>query len=279
MSDHIVKNRIVIPQIKSYGDLVIACYSLAKYGNGQEIILCGRHLLNLVQAIGFENYEILECAEVPAFFDLKKRGIVAGVSSFATLRGALKEKLRPTDSVIIDKLGLKERLLYRGLHAFPIGPTYNIYRDYKLFFGASDVESSNCESFHPGDIVGVFPDSRVARKIIPDNLCVSLLEKLNALGYRCKLVKVGFGEDTEVIKYVNGFESLIDSIRGFDSIISSDSLPAHLAQMYEIPVFVMSPVDNSYWLPEYSLERKASCLFGNWNVAVDEFYGKSQTDF
>jgi hypothetical protein len=60
------------------------------------------------------------------------------------------------------------------------------------------------------------------------------------------------------------FESLASAIRSVDSVISADSLPAHLAEYFGRPVFVASPAPNEYWLP-YGCFRQE-----RWGIFHDE---------
>jgi hypothetical protein len=44
-------------------------------------------------------------------------------------------------------------------------------------------------------------------------------------------------------------------------VISADSLPAHIAEIKGFKPVVVSPIDNSYWLPQTSFHSGAWSLF------------------
>ncbi|TAG31666.1 MAG: hypothetical protein EAZ35_03170 [Sphingobacteriia bacterium] len=112
----------------------------------------------------------------------------------------------------------------------------NIYDSYRNFFAAfNDLPSVVSDSLNlKGKRVLVFPDSRLKKKQITATALKNILLNLqqqNALAAVAKFQKPflddGIGYDD--------FKSLVALIAGADFIISSDSLPAHIAQLLQKP--------------------------------------------
>jgi hypothetical protein len=46
-------------------------------------------------------------------------------------------------------------------------------------------------------------------------------------------------------------------------VVSADSVPAHLAEYFDVPTYVLSPAPNEYWLPLSSFLTRGWSLFGD----------------
>jgi ADP-heptose:LPS heptosyltransferase len=64
-----------------------------------------------------------------------------------------------------------------------------------------------------------------------------------------------------VVKIPKKFNSLVDKLREYYFVLSADSLPAHLAEFFILPIFVIGPRPNKYWLPQSSFEHNSCAVF------------------
>lgn len=254
--------------VKSYGDFIIASNALRANGSHSDSLLCGSHLRPLMTAIDYKgNIEWLETGgdNVPAFFDVRKFGILSAIASGVTLHRLINEHVAANDLLVFDRLGWRQNFL-AGLKLkahIATGKT-NIYLDYEQFL-SKDVNNRVELPVKNVTKIGIFPDSRLAKKQLGPTLVSKIFHDLIKLGCDPQVVYVGSNPTRLGINnsVVNGFDALIDRVRDFDIIISADSLPAHLAEYFEKPVFVISPVNNNYWLP------KSAFLNGRFSLFCD----------
>jgi ADP-heptose:LPS heptosyltransferase len=67
--------------------------------------------------------------------------------------------------------------------------------------------------------------------------------------------------DVGVTRVERSFEALVAAIAAADVIISSDSLPAHIAGYVGRPMFVVTPEFNRYWLPSQAFSADSTATF------------------
>jgi hypothetical protein len=255
--------------LKSFGDLVIACRFLRDVEDSDVGMFCGEHLQSLVLALGYKgSISWVKSADhsVPAFYDWNKRGTLHAIKSGFLLKHEIKRCTSYGDELVFDRLTWREAFLGFGLvKSQIISGENNIYLDYRAF-------TSNCSFEIPrkknGAVkVGIFPDSRLKTKQLPDELVRNIFLNLVQLGYDPEVVYVGDVIVPSILpsSTIFGFYELIDKVLSFDVVVSSDSLPAHLAEYHNLPVFVFSPVDNLYWLPESSFHTNGYARFDQIN--------------
>jgi len=159
---------------------------------------------------------------------------------------------------VFDRMGWRQRFLAFGRHSTDIiSGKPNIYLDYEAFMGIEEVPSYELASPSFKGRIGIFPDSRLVSKRIPESLLERIRETLKILGYQPEIVYTGAHSE------INTFEALIEKIIAFDAIVSADSLPAHMAEYFGRPMFVMSSVSNDYWLPKTAYLQGGHALFGS----------------
>lgn len=257
--------------LKAYGDLVIACNCVRNANAAQNGLLVGSHLRQLLDILKFNGtFRFIEIGEsVPAFFDTKKCGYFMGLSNGFVLRKKIQASIQQkSDLLVFDALGLRQRFLGwpfrieaissgRGMH--------NIYLDYAQYLGLSenDIISRCTRSRMTAGNVYVFPDSRIKDKVLPDCLVNRIAEENIRHGKETILVKVGKPVDLPQfsalrLQWVDGFDQLTAQVNKADSLVSADSLPAHLAEYIGTPVFVFTPTPNDYWMP---LSSYNGCYF------------------
>ena len=246
-----------VVSIKAYGDLVIACNILKMINvKGERAsLLAGSHHKELIEAIKplCKIFIMEQGRDLPAIFDLKRQGIIAGIRNLLLLKVQFSKLSEDRDHFIFDKLGIREKFISDGLYRSSIEMGQeNIYQDYFTYFG---IEKPHIALHKSADEkVLIFPDSRLLAKELPDLLVLKISDMIIATGKRPVVVRIGqnnthdYGKNIEV-ESIYGFESLVSKIKNAGSIISADSLPAHLAEYFAKPIFVFSPKANNYWLP------------------------------
>lgn len=261
--------------LKAFGDLVITRTSLARFGPTSIYppIVIGHHLVALDNVLTPSGKRIvLEHGEpgIPALFDVRKSGLWRAIASGTRLRRTLGELSLPVDvKLVFDRLGYREKYI-AGSHSILSlsGRNPNIYLDYEQLLKPNDRIHHNAEAIAAQiRTVGIFPGSRIFAKQLTEPLVATLLRRVEALGFHPILFLLdGEQRDLEVsgLPYrhiARNFGAMINAVSSVDAVISADSLPAHLAEYLERPVFVVSPVQNQYWLPHTSFLLQRWVLF------------------
>lgn len=264
--------------LKSFGDFVIAMNRVRRVrsASNREVpqVIAGEHVRDLAAALGVES-DILfigddSWLDVPAAFDVHKRGMFSAIRSALELRQRLK-KLHPGMEFIFDRLEWRERFIARGrqLHALPKS-SENIYSAYDCYFKSTgyEVPSSNkLERMSLRNAI-VVPGARIAQKIMSSMAIAAFVSELETYGIPTKVILLE-DEIFDLPKWIRvdivprRFNSLIDKIISSDLVVSADSLPAHLSEFLGVPVFVSSPSKNTYWLPE------SAYLTNGWSILND----------
>lgn len=244
--------------LKSFGDTVIACHHLRALASPEDELVCAGHLRSLLVALGYPGaVSWLANGEngVPAFFDIRKHGVWAALKSATRLKRSILTTRSAGDSIVFDRLGWRQRYLAAGMPCEDVvAGTHNIYLDYEAFFGRVHPGVVGCGCVR--GVVGIFPDSRIAAKELPEPLVQAVSECLKAAGYDFRVVRAGDGRE------ISTFEGLVETVQSFSGIVSADSLPAHLAEYFGKPSFVFSPAPNPYWLPKSAYLNGNHSIFG-----------------
>ena len=98
------------------------------------------------------------------------------------------------------------------------------------------------------DNIILFPDSRKKNKILKK----TVINDISNLSGKIKIAKFGvYDNESNFISY-SSFDELTNIIKNADFIISSDSLPAHLAEFYNKPHFILyNQKINFEWLTPF----------------------------
>lgn len=255
--------------LKAFGDLVIAATALE---SAPEVrtpgLLIGSHLLPLASALDIRvPWVVLQLPEsgVPAMYDVRRCGIRAGACSLLQVRRSFR-RAALSEPLLFDRVGLREHIL-----AFPDRPlglpaAPNIYLAYRALVG--DGQRHVLERTPTGlRRIGIFPGSRILAKNIPVALVDAAHALCEAQGWQVSLYLLD-GErpdlqtaDRTHIVVPRKFEAMIAAVAECDAVISADSLPAHLAERAQRPVFVLSPVENRFWFPLSAYETGRYSLF------------------
>lgn len=251
---------------KAYGDLIIASHFLRAQPKECIGVIGGGHLQPLSDAIGLSvsaKYINVDDLSVPAIFDLKRRGICAAMLSALRIRRALHREIDRTDGLVFDELTKRARYMawpYR-VEGVRSGES-NIYLDYAKYFRTSPRMARKRSPGHWRSIA-IFPDSRrdekrMGRALLSRVVGTCLSRSIDPVVV-CAGPQPSYGfENICDTRVIDRFDALVRAIRSCDAIVSTDSLPAHMAEYYGVPVFVLTPRRNDYWMP-YSVFSSRSC--------------------
>lgn len=269
---------ILVPALKAYGDFVIALIStrglLCDARHPRPVIVAGRHLEPLATALAVDP-EVRFIGEpgwtdVPAAFDVRKRGKVAAMRSLLDLRRHFDRLDRST--LLFDHLGVRESFI--GARHARVGlprRSGNIYLAYGQVFedlGHGAVSDPPLQTSRRPRRAVIVPGSRIDRKILPRDAIATIHARLAAAAIDARVLLLE-QELVEVPPHVPSrtlarrFDVLSAALGDADLVISADSLAAHLAEFRRLPSFVVSRAENPYWLPRSAYLCGAHATFGD----------------
>ncbi len=269
-----------IVTLKAFGDFVIACNAAQSVTiprnaacTERPIVIAGEHVRPLASALGVESdVEFIgskQWTDVPAAFDVRKRGLFPALHSLIELRARLTQIPREK-KFVFDNAGLREFFICsnRKLHHIS-KESGNIYIAYQEFF--QSVPQEEKKKFDKFSLsrhkkITLIPGSRVALKIIPKLLIDSIHRMVEERGYSITVMvldgeNIEFSKNIQSIHIPRRFEDLIATIRDSDFIIAADSLPSHIAEYFNIPQFVFTPNKINFMLPQSAHESHAWTTF------------------
>jgi len=256
--------RYIFLEVKAFGDLTVTAAVLRTLPQDMLAncsLLVAPHLIDLVAvlrpACAIELLNLSENIQPPALFDIKKRGILAGIQSALSLRRAIA-KIPQESILVMHKSTERERFIVGEHQLIILPPAENIYLAYKLFFLQCFSVACAKNDLHKPLInrrIALCPFSRMASKNLPFDLVVELARICTDSGFELELLLLEgecFDYHLEPIQVriiPRRFDALADNLQTYAGVISADSLSAHLAEYKGVPVFVVSPLPNRYWLP------------------------------
>lgn len=255
---------------KAFGDLIIALSCTAGSGvdKGSRLLL-GSHLLPLCEAIGSSlPVVVLEHGEsgVPSLYDVRKNGWPRAARSALALRASLRQA-SSDNTLMFDRMGWRERFVAGARPALALPDEDNIYLAYRRVFGSGGAAFDPRPAFSRR--LGIFPGSRLPKKCLPLELIADIERAIEASGGVAELILLdGERPDLErdrpeAQKVPRSFAAMAKAVRGCDAVVSADSMPAHMAEAFGRPVFVFTPVANSYWMPYSAFAERRWALFSD----------------
>ncbi len=134
-----------------------------------------------------------------------------------------------------------------------------IYENYDAFF-SNDLVSN--ESKKPVQKIAIFPDARIAKRIIPIHTIQKIKNTINTQALKFEVIRFKKKVEESDLLYEN-FNQLIGFIQQADLIIGADSLPIHLAQFFQKKHFMFFPEGGlTNFLTPYA---KSKISYGNFN--------------
>lgn len=265
-------------ELKSFGDLVMPTSSL-RLLPASDLARCrlviGSYLQDLCRALAppcaIEVLPISDRKVPAAVFDIKNRGMVAGIRSALTLRAALS-RTAPGATLVMESQARRERFIAGRRDCQAIPPAENVYLAFEAFMAqtfdlappTSPLERDRTRTKR----VALCPFSRVAAKNIPPDIVAELAHACKRTGFEAELLQLE-GEqfqhpDAPPARVIaRRFDALGNALSDYAAVISADSLPAHFAEYRGTPAFVASPADNRYWLPKHAFQGD------HWGLFVD----------
>ncbi len=254
--------------LRSYGDFVISLYHLTNTPPDYQPyrLVASKHLEQLHLAL----FPFLSPAQKQIeFVDFGiKNQILSGFTHRYLLTTtnlkelkSLQRQLQGVDSIVLEqkrrawliKLAIKAKVS-------TVHKTGNIYDSWANFYQnktALQVTKSKHQS------VLIFPDSRLQRKAIPENVLMEIENQFNQQGMQVH--RAYFKKAVKGIAYQN-FEALVQLVHEAKYIISSDSLPAHIAQLLQKPHTILYANQiNLEWVTPFAKENGSAYLFEEVN--------------
>jgi hypothetical protein len=285
------KRPIALATVKSFGDFVIAHSVLHQVDDRDKprtrLISCG-HVKDLSavlpQDVSVALMDYCDGEGVPALFDVRNRGSMAAIKSALSLRRGLQSIERYSgETLAFDVLGVREKFVagrWPAIGPKKLGP--NIYDTFTELLAEREIRIKGRAAparARPGGSVGIFPESRVAEKRLTAEALSIIYERSTRAGQQATLFVLAgdpspIRDQPWVVTIDRNFQSLANAIKSVDCVISADSLPAHLAEYFERPVFVASRFSNEYWLPHGCFVARHWGLFGSaaeLSASLDRF--------
>jgi hypothetical protein len=274
---------IALVSLKAFGDFIIARWALRQLDTGTTnvTLIAGDHLAELDAALGSRvgtRYVRHGEGGVPALFDMNRLGVCRGVSSAVRLRRLIQELNLPSHTYLVfDKVSLRESFIAAALPTKTLPGAKNIYLAYSELLGLTatleDAAAATGLAKRPAR-VGIFPGSRISAKSLPADVITQLIDICQSAGARPTVFALE-GEVNDlspglpVINVPRRFEAMVQAVRSVGTVISADSMPAHMAEYFDCPVFVVSPVPNHHWLPLSCLATGRWALFDDLGARAD----------
>ena len=206
--------------LRAYGDFTIAVQALA----ATDVIVASLHLKPLYDAlisrgcISPRSIDFVDFGITGSQLNLFTNKSFFSIDTFRQL-SKIKQYVRanPGSSDFVEQ---SSRL---GLLNFFTGHSFKaIFETREPVYAAYSLPAQGLE--RKGDKVLILPDARLPKRVIPS----SILARIDGQVAR-------FGSD-----YAS-FEQLIDLIQAADYVVTSDSLPLHLAYLCRKPHFILYP--------------------------------------
>lgn len=267
-----------IVTLKAFGDFVIACNASRRIqivdGMFAPTVVAGEHVRNLASALGV-NREIQfigddSWSDVPAIFDVRKRGVLSALRSLQNLRHRL-DALPSSMHFVFDHSGWRERFIggrrfFRSLSS----KSGNIYLAYdQLFESLGYGILATCPKVtHAISRAIIIPGARMRHRQIPASVLAQLAAELRQRCIKTSVVvlegeSIDLPAGIHLKKLPRNFAELVAAVKDSDLVISADSLPSHLSEFLDVPVFVSTPSPKPYWLP------RSAYLTNGWATFAD----------
>jgi len=266
--------------LRSYGDYVILLNSLRNTTIKQSIhLIVSNHLQLLHEAlkldfptnihISFANFKIQN--GILSLFTNKHFFSLAAIKELISLRQYFRNKKnenyfiehRQKSLLLQFFLGIKLKFIYHE---------NNVYNSFHKFFeGQPILNEQPSFTLNSSSTVIIFPDSRKKNKIINSTTISKLVMALDQKAVQYKIAKFSTGIENKKemfneISYSN-FTDLVEIIKKADFIISSDSLPVHIAELYYKPHWILyNHKINTNWLTPSSSSSNYYSTFDQTNL-------------
>lgn len=267
-----------IVTLKAFGDFVIACNASKHIQTVNAMdapkVVAGEHVRSLASALGVDRtIQFIgddSWTDVPAAFDVRKRGVLSAIRSLKNLRNRI-DALPANMELVFDHLGWRERFIGRGrLLQSLSGESGNIYLAYDRFFESLGygILKTYPEVKHAVSRAIIIPGARMRYRQIPAPVLSELAAQLRQHSLDISVIVlegelIDLPAGIHVKKLPRNFGELVAAVKECDLVISADSLPSHLSEFLGIPVFISTPSPKPYWLP------RSAYLTNGWATFAD----------
>ncbi|HEV8409464.1 MAG TPA: glycosyltransferase family 9 protein [Gemmatimonadaceae bacterium] len=267
----------------SYGDNLISLTLLSRLRDRSGIAIVGS--AHTAQIAGFfPGLDIpvsVEFDSVPAFYDVRMRGVMAAVREAITFRRRMARWVRAGDSLILEHDDARSRALLRfpGVTLFEPKRVANVYEDRRsmlqtVFNQQIALEPARVLSAPPRRVT-INPASRVRQKSMPSRILSVLVSSLKARDIEIQLIDPE-QEHRALASRVDGhhvgttLDEAVALIRRSDLYIGADSLLMHFAYYCGTPAIVLFNETNLYFAPP-GVAEQGSYLEHVARATDDEF--------
>lgn len=246
----------------SFGDNLISLSLLAKLRDKSSVTIVGTALTERIAAFvpGLDIPIIVVSDQVPAFYDLRKRGARAAATELLAIRRALAQSSRDGDGFVFEKGGWRRYLLVgaTGRRSWAPVPRRNVYEDRRDVLSAVFHESIPLETaarlVEPPRSVTINPASRVAAKAISRRTLTSIVTFLRQRSIDVCLIDPDqkHGDLQHVVsdyRTNTTLEQAVALVESCDLYIGADSLLVHVAYQRRTPALVLYNETNLYFAP------------------------------
>jgi ADP-heptose:LPS heptosyltransferase len=246
----------------SFGDNVISLNLLSRLRDTAGMTIVGTaHTRQIADFFPGLNAPILtDFDRVPAFYDVRKHGMLAALRDAARFRRRMAPRVEPGDSLIVEQPGLRSRMLaaFGGARVFEPRRDRNVYEDrrellQKIFAQAIAVDDAPRLSQSVRRVT-INPASRVERKVIPPRIVALLITDLCNRGIDVTLIDPDrrHGALANRVNHYHVETTLTQAVAlvtQADLYIGADSLLIHLAYCCRVPSIVLFNETNLYFAP------------------------------
>ncbi len=260
--------------LRSYGDYVILLNEIKNSTIKEPIkLFISNHLFELHESLKpvfprnveyvFINFKISK--GILGLFTNKHFFSIQSLKELITIKQFLKNY---SDQEFYLEQSNKSTLLsfFTGRKYKNICSNNNVYHAYQDFFKSTHLDKCITRfSLSVNATVLIFTDSRKKNKVIDLNTLNNINHSLNKKNISYKIAKFATKKQQSLNSnhlYYSNFDELVALIQTADFIITSDSLPAHIAEYLNVPHWILyNRKINDNWITPSSLQNNTYSTF------------------
>ena len=263
--------------LRAYGDFTIFIDALHRSTLKTSYkVVASKHLEGLYHAINkyidlstinihFEDFGI-QNSQLNLFTN-KKLFTIDSCKQLLLIKKYLKKNTNKNgvDFLEQDKRKILLQILTNNSFESIVNDNQFVYESYQHFFLNCNLEKSVSKK---REKVLLFPDARLAKRIIPDNIIENIQSICSSKNYQFSIARFKTKKSTTDCIYEN-FNELIALIQSNDYIIGADSLPVHLCNLLNKPHFMFFPNNHPRnFITPFSLSHKHYGEFNQYDLNI-----------
>ena len=268
----------------AYGDNLISLSLLTKLKDKKNVKIIGTSLTqSIADFIPNLDIPIIRVSEnIPAFFDVKKRGLISAIREVFDFIMNFSRHLNTEDVILFENRGFRSKLLSAYFTRNIIEPrrTSNVYEDRRDLLEAVFNEQVQLRDVTVleslPECVTINPASRVKEKAIPSHVIGYVISYLKRNRIYVRLIdpeKKHF-ELRKLFDFYHVGTSLhqaVELVRDSDFYIGADSLFIHFAYYLDVPFLALFNKSNLYFSPP-GVEKLKNYIESVSHISEKEFY-------